>query len=180
MPQKYILQILGDNERILHVTRQHWLVLIKATFIEIVLIILIAVVALSLSVFFPIVAGPVALVIALVLLIVPFLGGVVETLRWWNRQFIITNRRVLHVSGIFKKNVIDTTLTKVNDVKMEQSAVGRMFNYGNIKILTASELGKNPFRMVGDPIAFRRAMLNAKETMFEETTPSPGIPPTGS
>ena len=38
---------------------------------------------------------------------------------------------------------------KVNDVKMEQSFLGRLLGYGDIEILTASELGVNLFRRIG-------------------------------
>jgi hypothetical protein len=46
---------------------------------------------------------------------------------------------------------------------MEQSALGRLFGYGDIEILTASELGVNIFRRINEPIRFKTAMLNAKE-----------------
>ncbi len=54
---------------------------------------------------------------------------------------------------------------KVNDVKMEQSFFGRLLDYGDIEILTASELGANLFRRIGRPIRFKTAMLNAKERL---------------
>ena len=57
---------------------------------------------------------------------------------------------------------------KVNDVKMEQSFFGRLLDYGDIEILTASELGTNLFRRIGRPIRFKTAMLNAKEKMETE------------
>jgi phage protein U len=34
-----------------------------------------------------------------------------------------------------------------------------------LEILTASEMGINRFRRIGDPIRFKTAMLNAKEQM---------------
>jgi hypothetical protein len=58
--------------------------------------------------------------------------------------------------------VTDSSLEKVNDVKMDQSFFGRIFNYGDIEILTASELGVNRFNMIGNPVRFKTAMLNAK------------------
>ena len=56
---------------------------------------------------------------------------------------------------------------------MTQSFFGRLFNYGDIEILTASELGVNLFKSISDPVGFKTAMLNAKEDMgFGET----GVP----
>jgi uncharacterized membrane protein YdbT with pleckstrin-like domain len=87
---------------------------------------------------------------------------------WSSRQYIITNFRVVQVSGIVNKNVIDSSLEKVNDVKMGQSFFGRIFNYGDIEILTASELGVNLFRHIGNPVHFKTTMLNAKERLEHE------------
>jgi hypothetical protein len=70
---------------------------------------------------------------------------------------------------VLDKDVVDSSLEKVNDVKMSQSFLGRMFGYGDIEILTASELGVNLFHEIANPVEFKTAMLNAKEKMgFEE------------
>src|SRR5215213_6812884 len=84
---------------------------------------------------------------------------------WYNRQYIVTNRRVIQISGLFSKDVVDSSLEKVNDVKMSQSFFGRLFDYGDIEILTASEVGANVFRSIGEPVRFKTAMLNAKERL---------------
>jgi hypothetical protein len=70
---------------------------------------------------------------------------------------------------VLGKDVVDSSLEKVNDVKMSQSFFGRMFDYGDIEILTASELGVNMFHQIANPVEFKTAMLNAKERMgFDE------------
>ena len=62
----------------------------------------------------------------------------------------------------------DSSLEKVNDVKMEQSALGRMFGFGDIEILTASEYGINRFTRIAKPIDLKTAMLNAKANMDKD------------
>src|SRR5215213_3882500 len=84
---------------------------------------------------------------------------------WYNRQYVVTNRRVIQISGLFSKDVVDSSLEKVNDVKMNQTFFGRLFDYGDIEILTASEVGANVFKRIGDPVKFKTAMLNAKEQL---------------
>jgi uncharacterized membrane protein YdbT with pleckstrin-like domain len=88
-----------------------------------------------------------------------------DFLLWYNRQYIVTNRRVIQTAGVFSKDVVDSSLEKVNDVKFSQSFWGRLFDYGDIEILTASEVGANVFRSIGEPIKFKTAMLNAKERL---------------
>lgn len=71
----------------------------------------------------------------------------------------------MQITGVINKNIIDSSLEKVNDVKMAQSVFGRIFDYGDIEILTASELGVNLFRQIDNPILFKTAMLNAKAAL---------------
>ena len=160
MKNKYINTLLGDNEKMLLVTRQHWFVLFGNILVEIVFIIILLVALTAASIFL----SPFAAVGALILLI-PLGSMVRDILIWSNRQYIVSNRRVMQVNGIINKNVIDSSLEKVNDVKMSQSFFGRIFNYGSVEILTASELGVNLFQKIEDPVHFKTAMLNAKEKL---------------
>jgi uncharacterized membrane protein YdbT with pleckstrin-like domain len=115
------------------------------------------------------VANPLA-AFGFLLVLVPLAIMTWDILTWSNRQYIVTNRRVIQISGIFNKNVVDSSLEKVNDVKMSQSFFGRLFDYGDVEILTASETGDNLFKRIGDPVKFKTAMLNAKEKLGYEGT----------
>jgi hypothetical protein len=163
MARDYIQSMLGENERVLLVTRQHWFVLTSAILLEII-VTLVVMVGISIAVItFP----PAAFGYVLVLL--PLLSMLRDILVWYNRDYIVTNRRVIQINGVFNKNVTDSSLEKVNDVKMSQSFFGRLFDYGDVEILTGSELGVNLFKRIGDPVKFKTAMLNAKENLtFDE------------
>jgi uncharacterized membrane protein YdbT with pleckstrin-like domain len=104
------------------------------------------------------------------LLLLPMVSLLRDLLIWRNRQYIVTNWRVIQITGIFNKEVSDSSLEKVNDVRLEQSFWGRILNYGNIEILTASELGVSKFNKVGRPIRLKTAMLNAKESLNQGTS----------
>ncbi len=159
MADTYLQSLLGQSEQVLLVTRQHWLLLLRAIGLEaLVVVLLVVVISVAAPAFPPIVAAYVLLALPLGRLVVDYLG-------WWNRKFVVTSRRVIQVSGVVNKNVIDSSLEKVNDVKMEQSVLGRLFEYGDVEILTASELAVNRFEHIADPIRFKTAMLNAKEKM---------------
>jgi uncharacterized membrane protein YdbT with pleckstrin-like domain len=111
------------------------------------------------------------------LLIFPLVSLLRDILNWSMRKYVVTSRRVIQISGVFNKNVTDSSLEKVNDVKMNQSFLGRMFNYGDIEIMTASELGVNKFTHIGHPIQYKTAMINAKEKLERLPAPaSPAIP----
>jgi uncharacterized membrane protein YdbT with pleckstrin-like domain len=179
MAKDYLETMLGENEHILLRARKHWSVLFGNIVLEIVLIIALIVAAIVLL---PIVAFPVA-PLGFILVLVPLVGMVRDSLIWYNRQYIVTNRRVIQSSGVFSKDVVDSSLEKVNDVKLSQSFWGRLFDYGDIEILTASEVGANVFRSIGEPIKFKTAMLNAKERLgfdheagMESHSVAPDIP----
>jgi uncharacterized membrane protein YdbT with pleckstrin-like domain len=165
MAKDYLEEMLAENEQILLRARKHWSVLFGNIALEIVLIGALSVAIITLL---PVVAFPVA-PLGFFLVLVPLFGMMRDFLVWYNRQYIVTNRRVIQTAGIFSKDVVDSSLEKVNDVKLSQSFWGRLFDYGDIEILTASEVGANVFRSIGEPIKFKTAMLNAKEKMgFEE------------
>lgn len=164
MAGSYLKNLLGEQEEVLLISRQHWFVLFGMIALEIIaMIVLVVVVAIAQAYLpqYPILYG-------LLLLVLPLISLVREYLIWWNRQYVITNRRVIQISGIINKNVIDSSLEKVNDVKMVQSFWGRLYGYGNVEILTASELGVNLFRKIGNPIRFKTTMLNAKSRLEME------------
>jgi uncharacterized membrane protein YdbT with pleckstrin-like domain len=165
MASHYLQSLLGEREKILLVTRHHWFVLVRSIILEVVLILVI---------FAATIAGTVAIsrtqsvfefivpLIGFIILLVPVITGTRDVLEWTHHQYIITNLRVMQIAGVFNKSVIDSSLDKVNDIKMSQSAFGRMFGYGDIEILTASELGVNLFKRIDNPIKFKSALINAK------------------
>ena len=162
----YIESLLGDREKIILISRQHWFILVSAIVLEIILILILIALTIIVGTFLPEFALLIG-AIGTILLLLPLTTLVRDVLDWMNRQFIVTNRRVIQISGILNKNVTDSSLAKVTDVKMEISALGRLFNYGDIEILTASEFGANLFRRIEEPINFKTAMLNAKEDLVQ-------------
>jgi uncharacterized membrane protein YdbT with pleckstrin-like domain len=163
MATNYLEGLLGENEQIIFETHQHWFVLFGKIFLEILLIILIIAASFALTPFYPFA------IYGLILVLVPLIGMLSDILVWRNKAYVVTNRRVIQIAGVLDKDVVDSSLEKVNDVKMSQSFLGRMFGYGDIEILTASELGVNLFHEIANPVEFKTAMLNAKERMgFEE------------
>jgi membrane protein YdbS with pleckstrin-like domain len=170
MANTYIEKILGQNEHILLVVRQHWFKLFSAILLEIIIALVIAA-ATTLAIIF---GGFIWAPFGFILLIFPAFSMVHNILQWSNRQYIVTNHRVIQASGIFNKNIVDSSLEKVNDVKLAQSMWGRMFNFGDVEILTASELGANLFRYIGDPILYKTTMINAKMQLSDEDIRSGG------
>ena len=168
MTDGYIKQLLGDNEKIIHSSHQHWFILARAVLMEVVLILIILI---GVTILYLTVKQIPFLSILYILLGFPVISMIKDILEWQNRQYIVTNRRVLQTKGVFNKSIIDSSLEKVNDVKLVQTFLGRMFDYGDIEILTASEMGVNLFKRIQEPILFKTTMMNAKEKLTSEGAP---------
>jgi uncharacterized membrane protein YdbT with pleckstrin-like domain len=178
MPKSYLDSLLGEREQIQLVSRQHWFILFSSIALEIfaILVILAAIVT---SAFLLPTALLLVFVVGFALLLIPIISMIRDILIYSHHEYIVTNRRVIQLSGILNKQVIDSSLEKVNDVKMAQSALGRIFDYGDVEILTASELGVNLFKRIEKPVQFKTAMLNAKarlESGEHWDAPAPGTP----
>jgi uncharacterized membrane protein YdbT with pleckstrin-like domain len=174
----YEQRLLASNERIVFKTRQHWIVLAHQAVINLVPVLILGLgILLLVPLFWPI-------IFAVVLLAIPVVRFVVFVLKWWNEQHLITNRRVIQTEGMITKHVIDSSLEKVNDVVLTQSVWGRLLNYGDVEIMTASEIGVNKMQRINDPVGFKTAMMDQKAAMVvlerSEDATAAARPPSGA
>ena len=164
---------LSTGERITHREKQHWFVFVWGARYTILAVIIGAVAAiLQLNVSSPwkeILGWAAALL---------FIGGLVvlgwTILRYINQEYVLTNRRVMEIEGVLNKKVTDSSLEKVNDVVLTQSFFGRIFGFGDLEVLTASESGISRFQMLVQPVKFKRAMLDAKHE-YEQDLAGQGL-----
>src|SRR5512142_1417712 len=168
MTDAYLNNLLGEREKILLVTHQHWFQLFRAILLELILT---AATLVAITLIYILVQPTNYVFLGFLLLLIPFFSALRDVLMWYNHKYVVTTHRVIQIFGIFNKNVTDSSLDKVNDVKMDQSILGRIFNFGDIEILTASELGINRFTFIGDPIRFKTAMIDAKFRLEQEQRP---------
>ena len=95
-----------------------------------------------------------------------FIGGIAvfiwTALHYINQEYVLTNRRVIQVEGVLNRNATDSSLEKINDAVLSQSVFGRMFDFGDLTVLTASESGIEKMRMLRSPVVYKKKMLDAK------------------
>jgi uncharacterized membrane protein YdbT with pleckstrin-like domain len=171
MSDSYLKSLLGEREEIKLVARQHWFLLARTILPEIALIVLSIILV---TMLWAGLLGTPLVALGYLLIILPIISLLRDSLAWANHKYVVTSRRVIQIMGVLNKNVIDSSLEKVNDVKMEQSFWGRLFGFGDVEILTASELGVNRFTQIGDPVRFKTVMLNAKGQLEQEQADSGG------
>ena len=86
-------------------------------------------------------------------------------LRYQNEEYLVTTRRLVHAEGVINKKATDSSLEKINDAVLTESIFGRMFGFGDLDVLTASENGDEKLRMLRDAKEFKKAMLEAKHEL---------------
>jgi uncharacterized membrane protein YdbT with pleckstrin-like domain len=158
----YLENILGQSEKIVFSTRQHWLVIWRPIVVSVILAALI--VAAVIGLLTPTIGLS---LLGLVLLVLPLGKMIMVVLDWLNETYIVTNRRIIQTEGVFNKHIADSSLEKVNDVVMDQSFWGRLWGYGDIQIMTASEIGVNKLHMLANPVRFKTTMLDQKEGLSD-------------
>jgi hypothetical protein len=174
---RYAETLLADGEVVSRRSRQHWLALLiesrwAVAAFAIGIVVLVAIFVVPLGGTTRDVASWVALVAIVVGLIVLFM----HAWRWWAQDYLVTNRRILKVEGVFNKRSADSSLEKINDAVLSQGILGRLLGYGDLDILTAAETTTDSYRMLADAPGFKREMLNAKHAL--ETEMSTGHAPT--
>jgi uncharacterized membrane protein YdbT with pleckstrin-like domain len=156
----YLRKVLGPGEEILFVTRQHGLFLFGRIFLW-----LAAAIAIVGTVGLLAMSGNSSVVILAPIAILPMLVVWWQWVQWSAHAYVLTNRRVIQLNGVLSKQVVDSLLEKLNDIKTSQTLFGRMFNYGDVEILTANDVGNNVFEHIAAPLEFKSAMLEAKQAL---------------
>src|SRR5512139_3641342 len=98
MATSYLESLLGEREKIVLMARQHWFILFGSIFLEIILILLIFAATITAAVLFPqYLAFTIA--IGFAILLIPIFTMTLDILNYTHRQYVITNRRVIQISG---------------------------------------------------------------------------------
>lgn len=127
---------LSASEQVLVVTRQHPLVLITAVKRMLSLLVPLSLVAWGLA-GVEILRGPLGnllitvVFLAMVLLVLRFAWHV---LSWELERVVITNEKVVHLSGVLNRLVASTPLAKASEFTVKQTLLGRLFDYGALVV----------------------------------------------
>ncbi len=103
---------------------------------------------------------------ALVALAVAVVAGLIFAWKDFIRRandYVLTNHRIIQEIGVLSRRSMDSRLDKINNVEHRQTLWGRLLNYGDVEIDTASETGAALFRNISHPLPFKNAILAAAE-----------------
>ena len=79
-------------------------------------------------------------------------------LRRLSTEIAVTDRRIIFKRGLIQRHTIEINMDKVESVDVDQSILGRVFDYGTITVRGTGE-GIEPLRNISAPIALRNAVM---------------------
>lgn len=172
------------EERILVITRAHWITMLGRTLLALFLFLLIPVSYRSLGILLPSLVqepyrNPVLLVLTLFgygVWVFFFLG----IMSYWLDVWIVTDERVLKVEqrGLFRREFDEFRLSRVQDVSVEiHGLIPTLFRFGNLVVQTAGENPRFRFQAIPHPERVKNLILFHQDSAFKKMpTEKGGLP----
>jgi uncharacterized membrane protein YdbT with pleckstrin-like domain len=91
-------------------------------------------------------------------------------IRYTNSEFAVTDKRVLAKHGFIERESIETLLTKVEAIGVDQGIMGRLLGYGSITI-TGTGGTEESFPKISRPLEFRRQIQSQVVALEERRGP---------
>jgi uncharacterized membrane protein YdbT with pleckstrin-like domain len=160
----YVRSVLQPDEHVRYSTNLHWLIYLPA-------LLLLALAALVFWFGHRSVTVGASLtwdVLAGLVLAAAAVAGFHAWFRRWTTEIAVTDRRIIYKRGFIRRRTIEMHLDKVESVDVDQTILGRIFNYGDI-IIRGVGIGIEPLINVDSPIAFRNHVT-------AEPLPAPAAP----
>jgi uncharacterized membrane protein YdbT with pleckstrin-like domain len=146
----YVKSVLQPGETIRFATDIHWMVYIPG-FLLLVVAIALYFVGSGLT------TGEVRFIVRILAGLVFLAAAAWLFLGWFKRlttEVAVTNKRIIYKRGFISRYTIEMHLDKVESVDVDQSIMGRIFNYGDI-IIRGVGASLEPLRNIESPIEFR-------------------------
>ena len=77
-------------------------------------------------------------------------------------ELAITNRRVIVKFGFISRRTVELNINKVETVQVDQSVLGRLFDFGTL-VISGAGTAQEPIAGIAEPMAFRKAFMEAQD-----------------
>ena len=144
---------LLPGENLILKTHQHWIVLVKALVIPVVLLIIAGVVD------FTVRSGTgiphFRTIITLAAASIALLWLIVVWIRWQSIAYTLTDQRIKIESGVFGRASKIIPIDRIQDCTTRQSLFGRILGYGRVEVDAAGAQGAEVLEHLPNPGTFR-------------------------
>lgn len=92
-------------------------------------------------------------------------GAAILLAKAWYDRFIteiaITDKRVIYKTGFISRATDEMPLSKIENIEVSQSILGRIFNYGNVDVRGTGSGGIGPEKLhrIAAPLEFRNHVM---------------------
>ena len=161
----YVEDTLGHGETIKYVVSFHWL----WTFTAYIILIIALLFAATFYIYMPsiIPADSIELLPGLFASLVIFSIGFIIFLRMmikkWTTERVLTDNRFIQKTGWILRNTEDIRIDRMEEVNLNQSVLGRIFDYGDLRI-SGMGAGSIQLNMIDSPIEFQKSLNDLKVT----------------
>lgn len=179
LPDEVIDQFLGSGERMIHNDHPSFRSFVVQNSVLFVGFLVLGVVFLGISFNGSLAtAALILLVLSIVLLIL-----VLRRLGDRYTSYVVTDTRIMRISGIISRRAHSIPWVRVTDLTIEQSLTGRLFGYATLHIESANEdSGLRDLEGVSDPMQFNQYVVDmvvakqgATAPAWEETGEPPPV-----
>lgn len=94
-------------------------------------------------------------IVGLIVGVIGVVMGAVALIRYISTEFAVTNRRVIIKVGALGRQSLDVELNRVEGIDVEQSPLGRLFDYGTIGVRGVGGT-EETFPGIAAPLDFRK------------------------
>ena len=156
----YIRNSLGANETVHYIAHFHWIHYVLAY--GALILSMIAGIWSYANTEYPLIAlmPPIIGVIVFLAIMVPI----------WTTEIGVTNQRVIYKTGFISRQTSELQLGSVEEVKLHQDVLGRIFGYGKIEIHGTGE-EQIYLPSLGNPLELRKALQEGLGEATKTTRP---------
>ena len=145
----YIDDNLMSGEQVVHRSKLHWVIFVGPIIFSVIAFMF------FLMIFFVMELVNVLATAGGFFLLIAIIWGISAFISFKTSEFGITSKKVLIKVGFIKRESLETLLTKVEGIQVNQGIFGRIFNYGTIIVKGTGGTG-NPFDNIEAPLEFRK------------------------
>lgn len=143
----YVRHVLQPGENLRHLSRLHWVVYLPGLILLVVSVL--AIISVPQNETFPI-----SVTLIAVVSVIGLISVIQGWFKRWTTEIAVTDRRVIYKRGFIRRHTIEMNMDKIESVDVDQSALGRILDYGTITI-RGTGTGIEPLDRIDSPIEFR-------------------------
>lgn len=168
LPYPFIRETLLSDEKLVYVTRPHWVVFAPcvAAFIFSFIVYLYGPVYFSFR--FGLLGGyDLYQLLAFAVFLVGAYWLLQALIKYYASEYGITDKRVLMKTGLIRRASLEIFLYKLEAIHVDQTIMGRILNYGTIVIIGTGGT-EDYYLYIPDPLGFRKRVQQQADLLIDE------------